>query len=346
MNDNEEDYSKNGVIMRVTLKVYVSKIKMKITEKKYIVGRKISKKWDSFLHWGHEKLTIMLIPHNERKIFNFQISKFTVGFFIVLFAFVIATSAFAVKKNQEIKKDEKNILMKYQTKQAQLIRMQELSLEIRELYDSIKPEIREIYAMTSGNQSIPQIWKSAEEIQVELDENGNKIIAHIPDEVYELVRLQNEVTTTADTLRTIRTFVGERIEVNKKTPSRVPLVGHITSLYGWRRSPFGFGRSFHTGIDIAAPEGTPVRATAPGVVEKAGWGGGYGKMVIIKHEYGFSTVYAHNSRLAVQKGDRVYKGQVICYVGKTGSSTGNHCHYEVRLGNVAINPYPYMRDLR
>lgn len=332
--------------MRFKLRVLKSKSKQKMSEKSYLLKKKFEKKKDSFLHWGHEKLTVMLIPHNEKKIFNFQISKFTFGFFIILFAIVIATSAFAVKSNQVIKENEKNILMKYQTKQAQLIRMQELSLEIRELYDSIKPEIKEIYALTAANDNIDQIFKSKDVKLTPKDENGNPVLAHIPDEVYELKRLQGEIAATSDTLRTIQTFLGERLEVNQKTPSRVPLAGHITSLFGWRRSPFGFGRSFHTGIDIAAPEGTPVRATAPGIVEKSGWGGGYGKLVIIKHEYGFSTVYAHNSRLAVKKGQYVRKGQVISYVGQTGSSTGNHCHYEVRLGNVPINPYPYMRDLR
>ena len=142
---------------------------------------------------------------------------------------------------------------------------------------------------------------------------------------------------------------GQLLDVRSKvvidTPSIVPTNGHITSLFGWRRSPFGFGRDFHTGIDIAAPEGTPVYATAPGEVVCAGWSGGYGNLVRVKHKYGFETLYGHNSRIAVHMGQIIQKGQVVAYVGATGSATGNHTHYEIRLGGVAINPYPYMSKM-
>ena len=94
----------------------------------------------------------------------------------------------------------------------------------------------------------------------------------------------------------------------------------------------------HSGVDLAAPTGTPVRATADGVVAGAGWRGGYGIMVSLGHGGGMSTRYAHLSAIAVRPGTAVKAGQVIGYVGATGTATGSHVHYEVRMNGRAVNP--------
>ena len=103
------------------------------------------------------------------------------------------------------------------------------------------------------------------------------------------------------------------------------------------------GMEFHTGIDIAVPEGTPVRATADGVVEYAGDGrGGYGNVVYIDHPGGFITIYGHNSRLLVRAGQSVKAGDIIALSGNTGYSTGPHVHYEIRYGTRLVDPAPFM----
>jgi len=113
----------------------------------------------------------------------------------------------------------------------------------------------------------------------------------------------------------------------------LPVRGAITSGVGWRPDPFGSGKYFfHRGVDIAVPAGTPVEATRSGRVTFAGPDGGYGSTVIIRHENGDSTLYGHNSALAVSVGATVKEGQVIAYSGNSGRSTGPHVHYEVRSG--------------
>jgi murein DD-endopeptidase MepM/ murein hydrolase activator NlpD len=102
------------------------------------------------------------------------------------------------------------------------------------------------------------------------------------------------------------------------------------------------GRRQHQGIDLAAPTGTPVYATADGVVGRADWYSSYGLYISVNHGAAMETRYAHLSRLAVTAGDFVKKGDVIGYVGSTGRSTGPHLHYEVRVEGVAVNPIPYM----
>lgn len=122
-----------------------------------------------------------------------------------------------------------------------------------------------------------------------------------------------------------------------------PLRGRITSSFGWRRHPITKRRDFHTGIDIARPYGTIIRAAAAGRVVYAGWMGGYGRVVVIDHGKGYSTLYAHCSRLLVRKGQRVSSGQAIGKVGASGRATGSHLHFEVRYKNKPINPMKVLR---
>ncbi|MDR7555669.1 MAG: M23 family metallopeptidase [Armatimonadota bacterium] len=117
-----------------------------------------------------------------------------------------------------------------------------------------------------------------------------------------------------------------------------PARGVITSRFGWRRY-----RYHHNGIDLAAPAGTPIYAASDGVVEFAGWKGGYGRVVYLRHPNGVTTVYAHASALLVRTGQRVARGQVIARVGCTGACTGPHLHFEVHVGGQPVNPVRYLQ---
>jgi hypothetical protein len=128
-------------------------------------------------------------------------------------------------------------------------------------------------------------------------------------------------------------------------PSLWPVAGRITSSFGERVDPVlrtGEGE-FHTGIDIAAPAGTPIRATADGTVKLAGMVNGYGREVVLDHGHGMETCYAHMSAFAVMAGESVVRGQVIGYVGVSGRTVGGaNLHYEVRIHNTPVNPYKYL----
>jgi murein DD-endopeptidase MepM/ murein hydrolase activator NlpD len=127
-------------------------------------------------------------------------------------------------------------------------------------------------------------------------------------------------------------------------PSRVPVEGvRLTSDYGMRWHPVIGGRRAHKGVDLAGPIGTPVHATADGVVSKAEWFSSYGLYVSLEHGGDLQTRYGHMSRLNVAAGQQVHKGDVIGFIGTTGRSTGPHLHYEVRIAGAAVNPIPYMQ---
>ncbi len=126
-------------------------------------------------------------------------------------------------------------------------------------------------------------------------------------------------------------------------PSVMPVrMARLSSGYGMRNHPVLGRRRNHKGVDLAAPTGTPIFATADGMVGRANWFSSYGLYIRIDHGAGIETRYAHMSKLAVAAGERVRQGQVIGYVGSTGRSTGPHLHYEVRVNGVAVNPIPYM----
>lgn len=127
-------------------------------------------------------------------------------------------------------------------------------------------------------------------------------------------------------------------------PSINPVGGAaLTSGFGMRWHPVLGGRRAHKGIDLAQPIGTPVHASADGVVSRADWFSSYGLFVSLEHGGNIETRYGHMSRLNVAAGQIVHKGDVIGYVGSTGRSTGPHLHYEVRIAGTAVSPIPYMQ---
>ena len=119
----------------------------------------------------------------------------------------------------------------------------------------------------------------------------------------------------------------------------------FTSGYGVRSDPFKGGAAMHAGIDLSGPLGTPIYATADGIVTTAGWNsGGYGNLIKVDHGRGIETRYGHLSSIGVSPGQRITRGQIIGRMGSTGRSTGSHLHYEVRIDGRAVNPVPFMKS--
>lgn len=165
----------------------------------------------------------------------------------------------------------------------------------------------------------------------------------------EMSELQREI----DTLRRqidlrrfsqeeIQGFLNDQHSLLAAKPTGWPTQGWLTSLFGYRNDPFTGKRKMHEGLDIAGRTGTSILATADGIVSRAGNAPGYGKLVVIDHGYGFQTYYGHNSKLFVQAGQRVKRGEKVAALGSTGSSTGPHVHYEIRRNGVPINPRKYL----
>ena len=152
----------------------------------------------------------------------------------------------------------------------------------------------------------------------------------------------SSVTVTEPVTRVVAVGTKERPKTMASGSFAWPTSGRLTSTFGGRSSPGGIGSTNHKGIDIAGSRGRAISAADGGTVSYAGWMSGYGYLVIIDHGNGFETYYGHNSKLLVSVGDKVYKGQQIAKMGSTGNSTGNHCHFEIRLYGTPVNPLKYL----
>jgi murein DD-endopeptidase MepM/ murein hydrolase activator NlpD len=147
----------------------------------------------------------------------------------------------------------------------------------------------------------------------------------------------DELTETAHETDLLREGLS-RVPVGMPLPKL-----HTASPFGNRTDPFEGGVAFHSGIDLESASGAPAFVTASGTVSAAEWNGGYGLMVEVQHDHGYATRYAHLSRIAVKKGQKIKAGDIVGFVGSTGRSTGPHLHYETRRNDVALNPTRFLK---
>lgn len=192
---------------------------------------------------------------------------------------------------------------------------------------------------------LPAAAPGSVEEELALDDGGDlgverwaAAVVERADSFLSLFRLaEPDLNRLLDDLEKLRAVEGSM-------PSRWPTRGMFSSGFGWRRNPFGRREwKFHSGIDLAAPKGTPIYAAAAGEVVVSEFGNsGYGRHVVVDHGYGIATLYGHCSVLFVEPGDHVEPGDLIGTMGSTGRSTGSHLHFEVRLDGNAVDPLDYL----
>ena len=199
-----------------------------------------------------------------------------------------------------------------------------------------------------GASTVPDIAKTAGNKK----EDDEKIaVSETPGELLKEMRRLDElldkqirlvVALRSEFMNQAYGAVSSVVNPTAETPNIWPVAGPISSYYGYRTSPGGIGSTFHEGVDIAGDYGTPISATAAGTVTQAGWVGGYGYLVEVKHADGIVTRYGHNSAVLVYEGQHVDQGSMIALMGSTGNSTGPHCHYEVRIHGEAVDPMYFL----
>jgi murein DD-endopeptidase MepM/ murein hydrolase activator NlpD len=294
---------------------------------------------------GRQRFTVMFIPHSEKRIFNFQISVFTLFFVLSLMTVVLV--GFTVLATHFTGTNERYV------KLLKNLNLSETSLE------SYKDEIIELRKVTKDFKGRMENVLSV----IGTEDAKNFMEQGVGGELTALVSLedldQGSVRDLSE-LRGLRTYlenaVGPLSEIQKvleaqkallvDIPSLWPLKGargNITNDFGFSRHPFTGGAYVHMGIDIAWAYGTPIVATANGKVLKIDFDPmGLGQYVVIRHDFGFHTRYGHLDRVVVQKGQEVRRGQVIGYMGSSGLSTGPHLHYEVGIGTNLVDPKQFL----
>lgn len=261
-------------------------------------------------------VTIMLIPHSNRKAINLKVPSIGILLSVLLwcigtvYVFSMAVDAFEYKR---MKKS-----LNYYSSQF---------MELRSTISSLKKAENELTRLFS--------FKTREQVLKNLDTSDSGSL--------DMDSLREQIKISMESIGEIKDFLSQQKDVFLSTPVGWPVAGRVTSPFGERDHPKSGEPKFHTGIDIAAEPGTPVTATADGIVSFSGWSGGGGNLAVIEHGFGFSTYYAHNRMVVVKVGQKVKRGDVIGYVGSTGNSTGPHLHYEIIRSGKVVNPITYIQ---
>lgn len=224
----------------------------------------------------------------------------------------------------------------------------ELMEQLKEKEKELEKELERIEEKTEAKTALEK-FKTEKEFEIAvMYEEKNRLLDEYRQNASDAEEELKELTEAADKVYDIIVNIEKNKEfVDTYTGGELewPVDGryYVSSGYVGRISPVGNGYEFHTGIDIPAPEGYEIHAAEGGEVINAGWIKGYGNTVIIDHGGEVSTLYAHNSDLAVEYGEMVERGQVIAYCGSTGYATGSHCHFEVRINGEHTDPWEYLK---
>lgn len=307
-------------------------------------GRKVKQSDETF--------TFMIVPHSGKTTFSISIPILAIKILAgILISVLTVVSIFAIyfsfsykearsnvnklsSKTKNIEKLQKELdyfVIKTKNLEQKMQGLEELDNDLRGLLEK-DPVLKK-----NADKSLKQGSQTRSVMSNRGSVDREKAIR-------DLEKLEQKLPEQEESLKQLKNAVVKRSERISQTPTIKPVQGRITSKFGYRKSPFGSRREFHNGLDIAANTGTPIKATADGVVKFAGYIKGYGKIVTIQHGYGYETSYAHSSKLLVEVGQKVKKGQEVALVGNTGRSTGPHVHYMVRYNGQLKNPIDFIME--
>ena len=261
-------------------------------------------------------ITIMLIPHTDKKSLSIKIP--SIGIFVSIILWFIGTVYVFSMAIDALEYNRMQQKLDYYSSQFMEMKSSMIALKKAEI------EFRRLFSV-----------KSKEKILESLDTSDTGSI--------DMESLKQEIKLSMETIGEIKDYLSQQRDLYVSTPRGWPVEGgHISSSFGSRNHPRSGDHQFHSGVDIAADPGKPVIATADGIVSFSGWSGGSGNLVALEHGFGYSTYYAHNKMLVVKVGQKVKRGDIIGYIGSTGNSTGPHVHYEVWRDSKPMDPSAYL----
>jgi len=307
------------------------------------LNKRIKEWWENFQKKGREQITVMFIPHSEKKIVNFHISKFAIAFFLIFIITTVTVTSIAIVNHTSTIKQVSKLKLYRSNSRIQIKKYREEINKLYEIFQKFKPEVTYLYSLTPGND-IDSLWaKGGSTTPNPGTMNGEA--SSPPIEILNIEEVERELKTTKKLLGKIKHFLQTRKKILENTPSLWPVEGYIISRFGERTSPYTFRPEFHQGIDVAAFPGAEIRATAPGKVTNIRWDPVLGLTVSIKHKYGFSTHYSHCQRVSVEVNEKVSKGEVIGYVGRSGKAIRHMCYYQIQIGTEFVDPIPYINKI-
>lgn len=305
---------------------------------------------EKVINGGRKKLTIMIVPHSQKKVINFQASIFSIIFAAILLCGV--TASFFWFTTESIASAKKLADLKEETRKAQAS-LEVLKNETSSLLKNAK-NFQSTLSSTLVSLGLQSVTEAGGEIDAASDLsllfNVKEQAQGVVREADELQKLSSYLNDSIQPVQEIGKLMNTQTALFSDIPSLWPIkggIGHISMGFGQNRHPFTGQWYIHRGIDLATGrKGDPIMATADGQVINVDTDVGFGNYVLIKHKHGFFTRYAHLDSFRVTRGQNVQKGQVIGYIGNTGISTGPHLHYEVHIGSDVVDPIKYLNIRR
>ncbi|WP_298296853.1 M23 family metallopeptidase [Hydrotalea sp.] len=276
------------------------------------------------------------------QVIGFIAATLVTGILLVLLVFQFVDSP----KEKLLRQQNRDLAENYTLIQE---RVKQLEVQMQELEDRDNNVYRTIFESTPIPDSArTRIIETKNEIKLLEGQTETELVNNIKN---QLNNLTLRVVYQGKSYGDIDSMIKNKEKLLLAIPAIQPVsnknLNRIASGFGYRIDPVYKVTKFHAGLDFAAPLGTPIYATADGVVQTAGFNtGGYGNEVVINHGYGYQTLYGHMYKVKAREGELVKRGEVIGYVGSTGKSTGPHCHYEVHKNGKPVDPiYYFYNDL-
>jgi len=288
---------------------------------------------------GLKHHTVIFVPHARARFRKWRVTNRQLTIGLTTLGVVLAASLFTTWSFFTNTIDRR-----------ELDRIREENASLREVNQSFEGSIRDLRNRLSDYEERTRQLAIVAGLdptlqQAEAGVGGKEDFAPIVGSVSELSSIDQRASLLFDRLDRVEGSLTEKNRRVDSTPAISPVRGIITSGYGYRRDPIDGDRRFHAAVDIGAPPNREVRASASGLVIRAGrLGGGMGNAVYVSHGFGVLTKYGHLASVDVEPGDEVTKGQMIGRVGNTGRATGYHLHYEVVVDGRPVNPLAYMLD--
>ena len=286
---------------------------------------------------GLKHHTIIVVPHTRARFRKWRVTNRQLAIGLSLLVTGVVVSGFTT--------------WSFFTKSVDKLQLSKLADENRQLRDAnqqFETDIRELKGQLSGFEErtrqlaiVAGLDGSAIEQEAGI---GGDTAYGLDGPESDLASLRSDTARITQNLDQVDELLKERSRRNLATPSISPVRGMLTSGYGYREDPITGKRSLHRAIDISTSPGQPIYAPADGIVLRAERAGRLGNSISLSHGFGYSTRYGHLSKIAVEAGQKVSRGDVIGYVGNTGRTTGYHLHYEIKLDGRSVNPLAFILD--
>lgn len=281
-----------------------------------------------------KRFSLIIMPESNRKVRRIHLHSGVVLSLLCAFLLFVSCSAYFTYSYFTLNHDQSELQRLRVENVTQRQELQKLVLDLNDARQEMislaetEARVRQLAELDADPKGVPVAIGG-------LPESGDETVDDVQKQINQLMV---EIELRRQSQEDVRNLLNDQVSLSRATPKGWPTKGWITSYFGKRKSPFTGRRVMHEGLDIAANTGTPVIATADGIVSRVGYNPGYGKMVTIDHGYGYRTIFGHNSKILVKSGQRIKRGDRIALVGNTGQSTGPHVHYELRMNGVPIDP--------